>query len=165
MTEQNSQDFCPNYVQEFGLCCLPGLKVHRAAMASFWRTFHHDGKIRPGWWGWRVHDHHLSLYLPLCTKLFVVSALGQIHSPYFSSSPVCTLCSWKSRTLYCLKFILMYFFTCLSVCPHVWSPNRLPACHLECQSACQPICQPAYPLVLYVNLFVSPPYSKVYLFV
>jgi hypothetical protein len=21
-------------------------------MATFWRTFRHDGKIRPAWWGW-----------------------------------------------------------------------------------------------------------------
>ncbi len=26
-------------------------RVHRVAMANFWRTFHHDGKINPGWWG------------------------------------------------------------------------------------------------------------------
>ncbi len=87
-------------------------------------------------------------------------------SVVFLASPVCTLCSWKSRTLYCLKIILMYFFTWLSVCPHVWSPIRLPACHPEFQSACQPICQPAYPLVLYVNLFVSHLYLKyIHLFV
>ena len=24
---------------------------HRVAMASFWRTFHHDGKISPAWRG------------------------------------------------------------------------------------------------------------------
>ncbi len=26
-------------------------RVHRVATATFWRTFHHDGKISPGWWG------------------------------------------------------------------------------------------------------------------
>ena len=23
----------------------------RVATAAFWRTFHHEGKISPGWWG------------------------------------------------------------------------------------------------------------------
>ncbi len=27
-------------------------RVHRVAMAIFWRTFHRDGKIGPAWWGW-----------------------------------------------------------------------------------------------------------------
>jgi hypothetical protein len=27
--------------------------THRVAMADFWRTSHHDGKISPDWWGWR----------------------------------------------------------------------------------------------------------------
>ncbi len=27
-------------------------RVHRVAMTTFWRTFHHIGKISPGWWGW-----------------------------------------------------------------------------------------------------------------
>ncbi len=34
------------------------------ATADFWRTFHHDGKISSGWWGWGVHAHLLSLHLP-----------------------------------------------------------------------------------------------------
>ncbi len=24
-------------------------RVHRVATAAFWRTFHHEGKISPGW--------------------------------------------------------------------------------------------------------------------
>ncbi len=27
----------------------PERKVNRVAMATFWRTFHHDGKISPAW--------------------------------------------------------------------------------------------------------------------
>jgi hypothetical protein len=27
--------------------------THKVAMAEIWRTFHHDGKICPGWWGGR----------------------------------------------------------------------------------------------------------------
>ncbi len=29
--------------------------THRTAMGTFWRKFHHDGKISPAWCGWRVH--------------------------------------------------------------------------------------------------------------
>ncbi len=44
--------------------------THRVAMAStFWRTFHHDGKISPAWRRWGLHAHPLSLYLPSLTKL------------------------------------------------------------------------------------------------
>ncbi len=31
--------------------------------------FHHVGKIRPGWWGWGVQAHPLSLFLPSRTQL------------------------------------------------------------------------------------------------
>ncbi len=27
-------------------------RVHRVATVAFWRTFDHEGKISPGWWGW-----------------------------------------------------------------------------------------------------------------
>ncbi len=27
-------------------------RVHRVANAAFWRIFHHEGKISPGWWEW-----------------------------------------------------------------------------------------------------------------
>jgi hypothetical protein len=23
-------------------------------ISTFWRTFHHDGKFSPAWWGWEV---------------------------------------------------------------------------------------------------------------
>ncbi len=36
--------------------------THRLALATFWRTFHHDGKFSPAWWGWGVHADPLSLY-------------------------------------------------------------------------------------------------------
>ncbi len=39
-------------------------RVHRVATAAFWRTFSHEGKICPGWWGWGVHAHPLLLHLP-----------------------------------------------------------------------------------------------------
>jgi len=46
-------------------------------------------KISPGWWGWLVHAHPLSLYLPSRTKLQCTLQLrGQIHSLYFYSTPI-----------------------------------------------------------------------------
>ncbi len=49
----------------------PPQSTHRVAIADFWRTSHHDGKISPGWWGWGMHGARpppLSL-LPSRTKL------------------------------------------------------------------------------------------------
>ncbi len=56
-------------------------RVHRVATAAFWRTFSHDeGKISPGWWGWGVHAHPLSLHLPSPVKLQCTLQLsGQTH--------------------------------------------------------------------------------------
>ncbi len=40
-----------------------------------------------------VHTHHFSLFLPSRTKLQCTLELrGQLHSPYFISTPICTLC-------------------------------------------------------------------------
>jgi hypothetical protein len=41
-------------------------------MATFWRTFHNDGKsAQPGEGGGAVHAHHRSLYLPSRTMLLI----------------------------------------------------------------------------------------------
>jgi hypothetical protein len=62
-------------------------RVHRVATAAFWRTFSHEGKISPGWWGWGVHAHPLSLHLPSPVKLQCMLQLsGQIHWPCFIST-------------------------------------------------------------------------------
>ncbi len=56
--------------------------------AAFWRRFNHEGKISPGWWGWGVHAHPLSLLLPSPVKLQCTLQLsGQTHYPpcYISS--------------------------------------------------------------------------------
>ncbi len=66
------------------------------AIADFWRTFHHDGKISPGWWGWGLLAHHFSLYLPSRTKLHcTLQRRGQILPlihlyPYMYS----VVCPW-----------------------------------------------------------------------
>ncbi len=62
-------------------------RVHRVATAAFWCTFSHKGNICPGWWGWGVHAHPLSLHLPSSVKLQCTLQLsGQIHWPCFISS-------------------------------------------------------------------------------
>ncbi len=69
-------------------------RVHRVATAAFWRTFSDEGKISPGWWGWGVHAHPLSLHLPSPVKLQCTLQLsGQIHWPCFISINICTLCN------------------------------------------------------------------------
>ncbi len=50
-------------------CIILGTCAHRVATASFWRTFHHEDKISPGWWGWGVRAHPFSLHLPSPVKL------------------------------------------------------------------------------------------------
>ncbi len=68
-------------------------RVHRVATAAFWRTFSDEGKFCPGWWGWGVHAHPLSLHLPSPLKLECTLELsGQIHWPCFISTNMCTLC-------------------------------------------------------------------------
>jgi hypothetical protein len=50
--------------------------------------------------GCMVHAHPLLLYLPSRAKLWCTLQLrGQIHSPFFSSTPIFTLL-WKLSTIY-----------------------------------------------------------------
>jgi hypothetical protein len=87
--------------------------VHRVSMATFWCTFHHDGKISPAWWGWSVHAP-FSLYLPSRVKFWCTLQLRwQIHCPCFSSTPICTLWS-KTWILFFSGFIL--FLSCRYFC-------------------------------------------------
>ncbi len=72
-------------------------RVRRIATTTFWCTFHFDGKIIPACWGWGVHALSLSLYLPSRAKLQCRSSWEQIQSPYFYSTPICTLCCKNSQ--------------------------------------------------------------------
>ncbi len=56
-------------------------RVHRVATATSWHTFHHDGKISLGWWGWGVHAH---LPTPL-------------HSVYHHVQSCSVRTSWEGR--------------------------------------------------------------------
>ncbi len=43
-----SHSLCLKYIiAQFAVCRRPSQSIHRMAMANFWRTFHHDGKISP----------------------------------------------------------------------------------------------------------------------
>ncbi len=67
--------------------CLNPQSTHKVATTAFWHAFHHDGKISPGGWGWRVRSHPLSLYLPSRTKVqFTLQQRGQVYPPYFIST-------------------------------------------------------------------------------
>ncbi len=72
-------------------------RVHRVVTAALWRTFHHEGKISPGWWGWGVHAHPLSLHLPSPVKLQSTLQLGRYTDPVSSLVKICTLCSSLSN--------------------------------------------------------------------
>ncbi len=62
-------------------------RLHRVAPATFWRTFHHDGKIGPGWWGWGMHAHPLSLNLPSRPKLWCTPQLRGQTLPLYLLYP------------------------------------------------------------------------------
>ncbi len=63
-------------------------RVQRMAIATFWRTFHHNRKISPSCWVWGEHAHPLSLYLPSHTKLWWALQLrGQYTLPLFLLHP------------------------------------------------------------------------------
>ncbi len=49
------------------------------AMANFWRTFHQQGKISPGWWGQGAQAAPLYYIYQNLPCLFQLR--GQIHSP------------------------------------------------------------------------------------
>ncbi len=67
-------------------------------MTAFWRTFHHDGKICPGWWGGGCTTSFRYIYHHACTKLQCTLRLrGQINSP-ISSLSLWTL--WSILHLY-----------------------------------------------------------------
>ncbi len=71
--EKNPQDFCLDFVQEFGLLFLkPSISkvpchIHENRPANprpEMRTVSHDGILGPTCWGWGFYAHSLSLYLP-----------------------------------------------------------------------------------------------------
>ncbi len=78
-------------------------RVHRVVTAAFWRIFSHEGKIGPGWWGWGLHAHPLSLLLPSPVKLQCTLQLsGQTQNPV-SSLVKYVLCGFRYTTLWTVR--------------------------------------------------------------
>ncbi len=88
-------------------------------MATFWRTYYHEGKNSPAWCGWGggMHAQPFSLYLPSCTG--TVQSCGalygmlqlrrQIHNytPPISTLPLYVLCGISTK--------LLQYYMCSSV--------------------------------------------------
>jgi hypothetical protein len=59
-------------------------RVRRLATATLWRTFHHDGKISPGWWeggGARPTPYTIStITYKAVVYINTLQLIGQIHS-------------------------------------------------------------------------------------
>ncbi len=64
--------------------------TQRVATAALWRTFHHDGKISPGWCGWMSARPLPFTIFTITYKVAVYAPAlrGQIHSPYLISIPI-----------------------------------------------------------------------------
>jgi hypothetical protein len=68
----------------------PGQSTHRVAIADFWRTFHHDGKISPSWWGWGctpIPFHSITITYKVAAS--VRSSWEGRYNPCISTLPIC----------------------------------------------------------------------------
>ncbi len=72
-------------------------RVRRVATATFWLTFHHDGKVSPAWWGWGMDALPL-LYTPTCT-LCLYKAKLKIGKERNSCILLTPLPLWKISSL------------------------------------------------------------------
>jgi hypothetical protein len=96
---ENGCRICFSHLKFRCLCTETLLKsqiTRRVATAAFWRTFHHDGKISPGWWGGGV-------YMPIPFPIFTITykAAVNVRSSWMGrythsiSSPIYTRCVRK----------------------------------------------------------------------
>jgi hypothetical protein len=91
-------------------------RVNRVAMATFWRTFHQPRLVSVG--GARPPSFALST-VTYKDELHMLQLKGQIHSPYFSSTPICNLwpklseggCGWFADRLLFYTLWLWRFLT------------------------------------------------------
>ncbi len=67
---------------------------------QYWRTFHHDGKICEGGECTPTLLHYI--YHHVLKSWYTLQLRGQIHFPYFYSTPICTL--WLEPRKRCLCF-------------------------------------------------------------
>ncbi len=68
-------------------------RVNRVAMAIFWRTFHHEGKIMQAWWGWEA----CLLPFPQSTITYKVVVFAPPISPL---PPIHVLCGFNTLTTF-----------------------------------------------------------------
>jgi hypothetical protein len=88
--------------------------THRVATTAFWRTFHHDGKICPDWWGWGGAQPFLTIF----TITYKVGAERADTLPLLHLYPY-VLCGLLSTTAMpdCLVFLNV-----------IWRPDQLIVC-------------------------------------
>jgi hypothetical protein len=88
--------YCTRYTVETNIFTH---RVHRVAMTTFWRTYHHDGKISPACMVTVGRARPPPFNVSTITSKVVVytpaeraDTLPLPPSVYFSSTPICTLC-------------------------------------------------------------------------
>ncbi len=67
-------------------------RVNRVAITTFWRTYHREGKISPGWWGWGCSPFTFTLSTITYKVVRNTSWEGR-YTPWFLLYPICTLWS------------------------------------------------------------------------
>jgi hypothetical protein len=82
-------------------------RVHIVAMATFWRTFHQDGKISPGWWSWGGSHPPPFTHLPSRTKVVVYAfSWADRYTPLIYTLHLCVLCGGIQGVVY--LFVILY---------------------------------------------------------
>ncbi len=78
---------------------------NRVAMTTLWRTFHHDGKISPGWWGWGCMPTPFhSNYIQSCS---VRSCWESRYTHPISSLPPYVLCGRNGTLILSLLYTII----------------------------------------------------------
>ncbi len=66
--------------------------TYRVATAAFWRTFHHDGKISPGWWGCGGARPPPFILFTISYKVAVYAPAERADTPALFHLYPCILC-------------------------------------------------------------------------
>ncbi len=104
--------------------------THRVAIAAFWRTFRHDGKISRGWLGWGLHVHPLSLYHHHLQSCGVRSNWEGRYALPISTLPLYVFCA---RNLPNLQVYMQNVYNCTALMSFqrrwVWWFILIECCH------------------------------------